>query len=718
MKSRLIIRINSYLAPFGNSPKTGDWIGINLDDGNSSTAITQIHEAPSINRTVLGLYRNSQQNATDSAKNLANKLSADWRNVGGFGNVVVTYSTAPVPFASGNYVIIELQNPLWTFDSVVGQAISNGKATVVLTENAPAPVAKTLTLTQLTTVNCATGLIDYTAAMTGGSLPYTISGTASGNVQSTTVSRTIQLRRGVPVTVSATDSTGASIGSQSLTPIIALNPSLFTISVRQDGTNPLASISENVVLPTGLFPIEYSLDETNWSSSGNFPNLGFGETYTAYIRDTFGCVVEKTFVTPEDIEGNETLPEVFDRYFKISNAGTLIFSEVVDFDSNTKPNFSNTLSCKELVNIPYKYVHEFHESDLIVQQFKSSYDFHTLTLVTPQSKTQISPVLQSQNLRLQEKVDVLLFRMDNGALGIYFRNGNTYVENTTTVNGSSEYDSVNLPTWGRANEKVNVDGIGTVTIKRVSRDLTRGLFLETNTSYSSLTDDAGKVQANYNAQPYNTYEFGQFMSTITDRAVIYIEAGFNGQVEKIFKSELIKRKSDTLNTHLFQWSDPLNKAGIVHQTGISHFARLKCSFTFKTNSESQTYRGDNETFNLDQEVFRTAELKIAVNGHGMENKLHLAGGMEYFLINGIGYKKSKMESERVEGTNVYIITATFETGGNELEINEGELVLREPLTGKTGTPVIPETIPIAVGIGNGGLLINGAGGFVLIDDGN
>lgn len=713
MKSKLVLKFNSKLDPFGNNPKTGDWFGVYLNDGNPDTIDTLIHEAPSLNRTVKGLYIPKGSTVFGFVNNLIPKISSDWGNTGGYQNVKFTYAGDNDSLRT---IEIELQNELWTFGDVVGQAIDNTKVQVVSKVNSPPPTPKTLTITETDIVNCTNGYINYNTVITGGTAPYTIKGTATGNVQSLTGTSTIQLRRGIATTVTVVDATGATIQTKSLTPTIPLLPSHFTVSVTQDGTSPTAVLAENVVLPIRLYPISFSLDNVNFETSGNFPNLDYEQTYTVYIKDQFGCSVEKTFVTPQAIVGIETLPEVYSRYLKISNAGTLIISEVVDFDELTKPNFSNTLSCKELVNLPYKFIHEPDPKDFIVQQFKSSYDYHRVTLVTPENKIDLDAVLQSQNLRLQEKVDVKLFRTSNGGLGIYFRNGNTYVENTTTVNGVSDYDAVSLPSWAVVGQQIAVDGVGTVTIKRINRDTDRGLYLETNTTYSSLTDDDGKVQANYNGQEYNTYEFGFYAASIPTNAVVYIEAGYNGLVERIFKSELIRPKADETNKYLFSWSDPENKAGIVHQTGITHFARLYCSLTFQTNSTSETYDGDNQTYSLEQNVGRIANLKLAVEGHAMENKLHLASGMDGFYINGINYVKSKMESERVEGTNIYIITAELKTGGNDLELNKSELVLKEPLTGITSKVGIPETLPTSIGFSNGGVLLNGRGGAVLITD--
>ena len=705
-KSKLVIQVNAYLAPFGNNVFSGDWLGLVLDDGNENTDTITVHETPSLNRTVKGLYINKKQNATDSAKNLASKFSADWKNTGGTNNIKVTY-------LSGNQIEFELQNENWTFDSVKGTGFTNGKITQVSLVNSIVATPKSFSIEIGTTGNCTNKTIEYTATIAGGISPYTIRGTADGNVQSTTTSKIINLKRGIATNVSVVDSVGNAIGSVAIEPPINLEPSHFNIAVSQDGASPSARVSANVVLPNSIFPLTYSLDDTNYGSSGNFPNLDYEQNYILYVKDKFGCTITKNFVTPEAVGGLENLDEQYERYFKISNAGTLIMTK--KRQEGEKRNYSNTLSCAEIVNMPYRYCQEFDPTDIISQQFKSSYDWHRVTLFTGGQGIELSIVEQSKNLRIVEKVDCKLFRDDNGGLGIYFRNGNTYIEGTTTANGSSSYDAIDLPSWAAPGNKVYVDGIGTISIKRILTDTDRGLYLQMGASYGSLTDEDGKVQANYNRQPYNTYEFGFFMSIVQNTGKIVIEAGFNDMIEATYESELIKSVSDDDRKYLIQWSDIENKAGIVHQTGITHLARMYGSLRFLTNSESTTYRGDNETFNLEQNVYRTAELKLAVIGHGMENKIHLAAGMEDFFINGINYRKQKMESEPIEGTNYYIITATLETGGNELEVNRQELVLKEPLTSVTAKASIPDTVPSLLAIGNGGLMLNGSGGGIIVN---
>lgn len=722
MKSKLIIRVTDQFQPFNNNAFSGDWFGFFVDNGAGADPI-HIHMTPTVNRTVKGLFIPKGSTVFGQVNNLIPKMRADWGNTGGYQNITFAYYES----TDGNayrQIEIELQNELWTFvtdgggQAVAGGGVDRGMITQVSVTNNPAPVAKTLTLEATTTVDCANKYLQYTATITGGTTPYTIRGTALGNVTAATGTQSIQLRRGQDTNVIVTDATGQEIGRELITPPIFLEPTYFTVQVSQQELEAQAIVSPNVNLPSAVFPITYSLDNITYQSSGGFSGLQFEQVYTIYIRDSYGCVTSKQFITPPSIEGSET-PEIYERYFEISNAGTLIFNK---YSETEKRNFNNTLSCDENVGVPYSYIHEFDTSDFVVQQFKSSYDYHKITfLETNGTSFDIQPIIQSENLRQFEKVDAKIFRDVNGGLGIYFRGGNSYIENTETVNGISSYSATNLPSWAVSENKVRIDDIGTATIKRVSRDAVRGLYIVTNYPYSSLTDDDAKVQANYNKQPYNTYEFGFNISNITEGNVI-IEAGFNDQnigalVETTFLSERIKKITDDRDRYLISWSDPYNVAGIVHQTGITHFARVYMDFYNATKSESSTYGGDNETFNIDQKAYDVGIMEIAVKGFKMQQKLHLAAGMENFSINGINYKKTQMESEKQGDSNIYVVTGEFEIGGNNLNVNGSELVLNPPLTGLSGKSGIPNTIPNILNVGGDSLVLNGDGGFILVDNG-
>lgn len=694
---------STLLLTFNETPQYADNITIGVNNGSTNIQPTlQASDIASSGYYVL--------NASDyiNSSNFVFAWNRDFKNIGGINNI-----TASV--RGDNEVMLTLTAENWIFLDPTGSSISSARISFEK-ENAAPVTPKTLDVVLGETVDCANKKISYDLTIGGGTAPYSIQGTADGTVSSAGTSKEINLFRGIPATIIVKDSLGVEIGRKSLSPPIAIETGFFNITTYQSSGAINVDTAPNVNLPSTILPLTYSIDDSTYGSSGSFTGLSFETSYTVYIKDKFGCKISKLFVTPEEITGADDLPTNYARYSKISNAGTLIFKEYKVFSSTVKKNHTNTLSCEEMTRIAYSYTQEFDTGDFIVQQFKSSYAENTVTLLTESGSFNIVPVLQSQNIGLLEKVDCKLFRTVDGGLGIYFRNGNTYEPNTTTVLGTSEYSATNLPTWAETGKLITIDGIGDVLIKRVTRDSNVGLYIQTGALRTTEAIEDGKVQVSYNKQNYNTYEFGFYMSSVVSYGRIIIEKGFNGLVEKTYVSERIKKITDSNDYLLFQWNDPENKADIVHQTGISHFARLKASLTLKTSSESDTYRGDNASFNIDQDAYNIGILRIAVFGFLMQEKLHLASGMENFVINNLNYRKTKLESEIQEASNIYILEGELELGGNNLEVNADELVLKDPLTGITNKPSIPAVIPSILAVSDSRLVLNGVGGFVLVSD--
>ena len=689
---------------FVSQPQLNNDIIVTVNDGVNNIPLTLTAKSQ---RLAYGQYEVTGV-AQQPVTSFANAWNIDHRNVGGAGNIIATLN-----FAQGyDGVIMVLDNPSWQWVSATGLSLQAGEVVVEYLINGTPPAAEYYDHA-LTGADCTDA--DYSIDIFGGTAPYTISGLPYGTLTGVAAVSAFTLQRGTPASVRVVDSLGALIQEKSITPPKNLKVGNFTITVTPYAGGNTATVAPNIVISSNILPIEYSLDGISYSSTGSFSGLGFEETFTMYIRDAFGCVLQKTFVTLEDL-GTTTEQEYF-RNFKISNAGTLSFSKLEEYTTAIKKNPHNSLSYEELSGIPYGYVHEFDGSDTIVQQFKSSYGYHKITLLENGNATFIQPILQNENLNQVEKVDAKLFRTVTGVMGMYFANGDTYIPNTTTSNGTSVYDASNLPSWGVVGQVVVIDGIGEKTITRVTTDSSRGLYLEFADNYTSTVDVDVLVQANYNRQDYNLYEFALPMSQITNTARVIIEAGFNDLVEITHVSECIKKINDDNARVLIEWSDPENKAGIVHQTGIKNFARMYAKLTHRTVSESELYNGSNEPFNLNQEAYTVADIELVVKGFKMENKLVLASGMEDFYINNVNYKKESWASEVQGNTNVYEIKGLLRFGANELESNVDEIVLNPPSTPLTDKPVAPATIPNILNVGSDVFVLNGDGGFILVDNG-
>lgn len=697
-KSKLILE-------FITVPTVGYDLTVNMDTGNGTIPLNMDAVAQ---RVASEQYTANGSSVQTNVDNFVYAWNIDHRNVGGFDNL----KAIPTTHNGNPAVSITLQNESWQFGTISGLAITSDQIQPDITNEE----VKTLFGFTETLDDADCDDADYSLNIVGGSPPFSITGI---NTPVTTSSRTptIQLTRGFARTVRITDDNGLEISKQ-IVPPVKLESSQFKITVVQD-SGAKATVEPNVVFKSDILPLEYSLNGTDYQGSGVFPGLDFETTYTAYIRDTFGCVVTKLFVTPNEVTGaDETATLEYQRFFEYSNANALIMSKL----EGDATNFTNSMSFEELVGVPYETETIFFKDWTIVEQFKSGYSYHKITLLENGVARYIEPVLQVQNLNLLEKVDCKLFRDDFGALGVYFRNGNTYQPNTTTTNGNSDYDATNLPSWARAGNTVNIDTIGNVKIKRITTDADRGLYLQMNTPYTSTTDDDGKIQANYNEQPYNTYEYSFPMSYVESCARVFVEMGFvvdgTPMVELTYGSEIVK-KTDSKKGYLhLAWSDTHNKADIVYQTGVVQQLLMPfVKWVGNTESTSELYDSDDETVSLDQEVGNVWQMVLKARGFKLQEKLQLGSSMENFFVNGLNYKKREMTSSSLGNSNLYKMEGAFKLGGNQLTIQPQEIVLNPPLTPSTEKPQAPLVIPSALAVDSEGLVYNGDGGFILVSDG-
>jgi len=673
---------------------------ISVNDGSKNINITMlaVNTRFGKNQFIIG------STIGETISNMAYYFNLDHSDVGGTDNLTAI-ATGLTP-TSGD-VVITLVNANWQIVSAGVQGF--GTATF---ENEPIPAPKDFTY-QLVSGDCTNA--DYDLNIQGGTPPFTISRSGTFNVVTSSRTPNISILRGVPNVVTIVDSNSDQIGSKQIVPPKVLNESDFTIDLTQE-SGAKATVTPNVVLDDLLLPVTYSINDVDYNSTGVFSSLSFETQYTLYIQDTFGCKRQKIFITPQEITNGDTVTTNYERHFEISNGGSGIFSRLTESPSN----FNDSLSFEEKVKLPYETTIFQYKDWNFIGQFKSSYNYHKITLIENGSATYIDPVLQVQNLGLQEKVDCKLFRDVNGALGVYFRNGANYVPNTTTTDGTSDYDATNLPSWGRTGTTVVIDGIGSIKIKRVTTDNTRGLYLQTNASYSSNNDADGKIQANYNAQPYNTYEYIFPISNIDNCARIIIEIGFDiaGQsnIELTYGSERIQKITDKKGFLDFSWRDPENKSGMVHQTGIiSRLLLPYIKWVGNSESTSELFDTDSESVSLKQDVKDVKLLIATVIGFKMQQKLQIAAGMEEFNIDGINYKKREMTSTPLKSSNWYRIEATFEFGSNKLEVNPDEIVLNPPSTPITnkGPQTTLQPSPLIL---SGGKLINENGNTILMED--
>ena len=692
-KSKLFLEFLQYPLPLNTT------VVVEINNGNNVIPVALRAVAQ---RSAYGQFTvvNDASNA-QPAFSFAFSWNIDHKDIGGFDNVKATFQQ----IGENPGVKIEINNENWTFESA--QAPENIISVDI--QNTTPPPNKDWSF-EITGADCDNANYDITVI--GGTPPFTLTGLFSGIQTDLASNFSIQLPRGFSRTLKITDDAGEAIGTKQITPPKVLDASHFTITTSQDiGAN--VEITSNVIIDSSITPIEYSINGVDYQGAGNFTGLDFQSQYTAYIRDKFGCVRTKVFVTPENL--TDVNINSAPRYYEKSNTGTFIFSRL----SGTPRNYTNSLSFEELVKLPSETETLIYKDWLNVDQFKSSYTYHKITLVENGNSRFIEPVLQAQNLNVQEKVDCLLFSDINGAMGLYFRNGNKYEPNTTTSIGSSEYSESSLPSWAETGNVINIEGLGLLKIKRVSVDEDRGLYLQINTSFTGVADATARVQVTYNINDYNLYEFAFPSSAITNCARLFIEFGYlidgEPKIEVILGSERIRKISDKQGFLEMQWNDSRNKGGIVYQTGIINRMLVPyIKWVGNTESKSDIYEGDDETVSLEETTTDTQSLILKVTGYKMQQKIHRATGMEYFAINEINYRKREFTSTPMKSTNKYVMEGTFQFGGNSLQVQNDELVLNPPETPLTSKSAQVISVPNILARSGEGLVYNGEGGFILV----
>ena len=158
----------------------------------------------------------------------------------------------------------------------------------------------------------------------------------------------------------------------------------FTISKIQ--TPSSASITVNNTLPSGiLFSVEYSIDNVNWQTSTNFPNISFGD-YTLYIRDNIGCS------TSIDFSIDDFTPNLLDYegVCEVSNINPIRYKEDVVWNDYVLKTPNNTLSfeenIKKLAELEKKYEAEKPARDAKEAVLKKQLEEESKQLIAENNK--------------------------------------------------------------------------------------------------------------------------------------------------------------------------------------------------------------------------------------------------------------------------------------------------------------------------------------------
>lgn len=438
-------------------------------------------------------------------------------------------------------------------------------------------------------------------------------------------------------------------------------------------------------------PLEYAIESdlqavsgTNYQTSNIFSGIAQGQ-YKVFIKDVYGCEVSKQITVTGNADATAT--EVI-RFFQIMEGQGIIFYPNTTFGPTQKKNYFNTGSRNEFVldGARYNMFHPVNVKDNFLEiQFKSSYDFHIITLFKCDGTKTDLPFLEiQQNLGVEEEYDCVIYPFSANQTGVYFNGGNQYEPNTDTVIDPSPYNRI-TPGWDNLGQLVFLNGTA-LRIVGGGFDSGRGGYFLVDLVTS--TEGPARVRTTWNKQDYNVFEALVPISAIDSKAFIAVEKGFsnNGLVEgDVYISEMIHVTEDNDDMLYIEWSDTNNKADIIFQSGISYFMRIRGELVMDPISQSDAYAGDGNTYAT--ELIARTDFIVTIEeltSHQI-NQLNIAAATRNFRVNDLNLvvKNEEPKIERLGNSNLYSYERRFGFGGNQVAIQQDEIVY-SPTTGVVG----------------------------------
>jgi len=467
------------------------------------------------------------------------------------------------------------------------------------------------------------------------------------------------LARGVRHRIKFTNSDGNFLFYPSVTQRIFV-PQMFNQGVQVNVTPGLtgATVTVNILLaipytPNPELELEYSINNVDWQTDNTFSGQTNG-SYTAYVRDQFGCVVSKAY---EVTDSGTRDPFIF-----LSRSNFLSFAECVDTDGcSTHTNDDNSLAINSLVGSKaYTDFHVVQQCDTTKTQFKSNYD-NISGVVRHEDGTEdaLALVQQSSNLSRYYALDCKMYNYGNGLTGLYFTSGDTYDESLVD-NGDFELNG-NVPDFAEIGNIIEVVGVGTFFITDVTFDsnLQRKVILFENSYTGAVADQI--VRSTYDLLDYEIWEFQIDWSGYDEGCydvVITFEDTINDTV--IIQSENIYVKETWEGTLKLIWyNNENNNQDIFYIYGLQHEGRFRYTeIRGLIDDEVEPNITDLSAYLSDSTLVDGNTIEFDAMPRNMALTLAIALSTEHLFINDIGYiKKESLKWEPIVGTNLVEVTA-------------------------------------------------------------
>jgi hypothetical protein len=467
--------------------------------------------------------------------------------------------------------------------------------------------------------------------------------------------------RGQTFNVVVEDSNGKQ-STQSVTTPSVLTTENFTITANNSPNGGTV-----VIVPIGLngLTLEYSLNNIDWQTENVFTGLEVG-TFTAYIRDNFGCSVSKEFVVDEF--------DITEPYFFISKSNSLRFAERVVWDDITIfKTDENTLSCESNVKLPYQEIQDFKTEDVITTQFKSNYSSNIVKTIDNLGVEVNIPIYKkSNNIGIKDKRQAIIYDLGNEKSGIYFSAGNTYDFDTNVINGSYVLNG-GVPEWGRIGNYLQL-GTAWFEIEQIIYDESKTADVLVISNIYAGVDAPIIVGSVYNRDNFEVYEFIINMDDYENnlfRVQINAENELFPDIE--YLSEEINVSDNVKDLLEIRYRNSGN-TDINYSTGIEHLIRVPFNkITGQYDEESETYKTDTTAKLLSADLYEVDEFVLEPNTKEIWRKVNIALTHEIVIINGVSYvKNASFNTEPLGETNLYVLSAAMIKTGNVYNINSND----------------------------------------------
>lgn len=462
-----------------------------------------------------------------------------------------------------------------------------------------------------------------------------------------TLTHTITLERDKNYTVSVRDSDGEVSHKPLLTPSY-LNAGLIEIKIFNNQVTILDDTRD-------LYPLQYSLDNSNWQTDPTFDGLPGGD-YDLYVKDQYDCQFQTTFSLEEGVDGVITIP---DPYFKYSKANAIRMAKREQWDDIViHKNSDNTLSCEVIDEVVHIEKQRWRSTDTPQLQMKNNYS--DLKVITSNDRVEQTIVQMTNNIGVKSSMDCKIVDLGDNQYGIYFISGKTYDYDTGTDLNADYNLNGQLPQFAKVGGIITISNFN-YTIQEINfnQDLEVMQIVISSTILVGIT--SGIVKAVYNVFGYEVYEVSIDLS---GRDEFNIEIWYDGVIQ--WASELQVIDDESTNLIYLEWFMTYN-TDMFWATSIVQKARmLSDTINGAPMNESESYETDSDSILVETDNFEVDVFKFIPLTKEVAKALVLWLSHNELTLRGLKYRKDSIEMEGLGHSNLYVVTAKMVLRGTGL----------------------------------------------------